>query len=216
MDQRIVIFDLDGTIVDNHVCLLQAFEQSFNAMNIPYPGNEEIKKRFGKDLDTILREIGLAEEQIGEFRRKFSDSLSKCHDFSLVEGIKKLLHELKEEGVRLAIVTSKSKNLVENELKHFNLDQLFDVIVDESSTKNHKPDPEPLLKACELLEVKPNKSIPYVGDSMYDQLAAQRAGLLPVGVTWGVHGDLVSSLVPETETIKSVSQLKDFLQNHLN
>ncbi len=133
----------------------------------------------------------------------------------VVCGMKELLDFLKQKGFRLGLVTSKSNGLVRTELQELDLNQYFDAIVDESSTEKHKPNPDPLLMACRLLNVKPSKSILYIGDSKYDALAALNAGLSPQPICWGVHRKedflgLEKTLVPA----ENVDQLKKKIEQH--
>ncbi len=214
---KIAIFDLDGTIINNQDILLKAFSYSFEEVNEPFPGNDAIRKLFGKDLKTIMTTLDFNMVKFDKFRTVFSQFLSGQGEPKMVRGMKEVLLNLKKEGFRLALVTSKSQDLVQKEIQSLNIHSLFEAIVDESSTSRHKPNPDPLFKACELLGVSPSEDIPYVGDSKYDLIAACNAGLSPIGVTWGVHGKEIGKGLPDrcniTSIIQTPTDLLQFLKN---
>jgi pyrophosphatase PpaX len=99
-----------------------------------------------------------------------------------------VLVRLKDEGRRLGIVTAKRRATVELAFARVPLGHLFDVVVGGDDTTRHKPDPEPIHKALELMGARPEETA-YVGDSPFDIGAAKAAGVHAVGVTWGgIHG----------------------------
>lgn len=216
---KAVIFDLDGTIVDNQNVLLRAFKVAFEAVEEKFPGEENVRLQFGKDLETILETFSLDRNKFDKFKSHFSQYLKENGGSKIVPGMVEVLDWLKNEDYVLGLVTSKSRDLVRDELNELDLNRFFDVVIDESSTKMHKPHPEPLLKACEYLGVAPSRTIPYVGDSRFDMLAACTAGLLPIGVTWGVHGELVNENIPSQcpvpKKVSTPNELKHFLKNLL-
>ncbi len=212
---RVILFDLDGTIVENTDSLLKAFRNSFEKLKKAYPGDEAIISKFGKDLSTIMEELNLEPSERKQFAIIFHENMRRANRGKVVCGMKELLDFLKQKGFRLGLVTSKSNGLVRTELQELDLNQYFDAIVDESSTEKHKPNPDPLLMACRLLNVKPSKSILYIGDSKYDALAALNAGLSPQPICWGVHRKedflgLEKTLVPA----ENVDQLKKKIEQH--
>lgn len=184
---------------------------------VPYPGDEAIRELFGKDLKTIMQTLNYPMQKYTMFKETFSKFLSNHPSSKIVPGMIDVLNELKFQKFTMALVTSKSRKLVNDELITLGIREFFSAIVDESSTTVHKPDPAPLLKACELLDVVPSSAIPYVGDSRFDMIAACRAGLFPIGVTWGVHGkDVVANLpqnCPQPPIFDSPMDLLQFLKN---
>jgi pyrophosphatase PpaX len=92
--------------------------------------------------------------------------------------------ELKREGRRLGIVTAKRRQTVELAFAVLPLEPYFDVVVTSDLTRNHKPHPEPVLKALELLGAAPEDAA-FVGDSPFDVGAGKAAGVFTVAVAWG-------------------------------
>ncbi len=95
-----------------------------------------------------------------------------------------VLDVLKRQGRRLGIVTAKRRATVELAFGHLPLEHFFDVVIGSDDTERHKPDPEPIMHALHLLDVRPEEAA-YVGDSPFDVRAAKAAGVHAVAVTWG-------------------------------
>lgn len=85
----------------------------------------------------------------------------------------------------MGIVTSKRRELAIRGLRLFDLEKYFKVIVALEDTEKHKPNPEPILKALELLNANKEETL-MVGDSPYDILCASNAGVKSVAVKWTI------------------------------
>ena len=97
----------------------------------------------------------------------------------LMEGVENVLASL---NIKKAIVTSAAEPYLKRILKDFI--NYFDTIVTQELTKNHKPEPEPLLLACKKLEIKPAEAV-YVGDRLIDFETAKNAGMDFIGILSG-------------------------------
>jgi phosphoglycolate phosphatase-like HAD superfamily hydrolase len=117
--------------------------------------------------------------------RKWSEVYPLIPGISPQEGLVSLFAKLKGAGVRVAVVTSSPRPYCERMLKHCGFEP--DVTVCYHDTRRHKPDPEPLLRALELMKVVPSRRVVAVGDTETDVMAAKSAGLVSVGVTWGIE-----------------------------
>jgi HAD superfamily hydrolase (TIGR01509 family) len=116
-----------------------------------------------------------------------------------------LLAELKKQGLLLACVTSSPKDYTRKIVGHFNWQ--FDAIVAYHDTRNHKPGPDPFLKALDLLQVRPEECIA-VGDSAIDLTAAQAAGIPAVNVCWFGVGDENGNPDPSVQTFNSPPEFR--------
>ncbi len=188
-----LIFDLDGTTVVNEEGMLNAFKRTFSDLNITEPKNEDILNYMGTPLENVLENLNVDPTEYPTLKDLFWNYLSKDVNSHLVNGLEELLKELKSKGNRLVIVTSKTQKLVDLDRKNFELDKLFDYYVTSDMTEKHKPDPEPLIAAMNKYQNDTN-FLTYVGDSIFDMKAATDAGLKPIGVTWGVHGSLFTTI----------------------
>jgi pyrophosphatase PpaX len=87
-------------------------------------------------------------------------------------------------GKRLGIVTSKFKAGAQRGLKLVGLDRAFEIIVGADNVTHPKPHPEPVLKALELLDADPERTV-FIGDSRHDLECGRAAGVKTAAVLWG-------------------------------
>ena len=95
-------------------------------------------------------------------------------EVDLYEGVKELLAELNKQGKKIVLVASSTRRYIEPAMKKHGIYEIFDLILDGNDVKNHKPDPEVILKAIELLKTDKDNTI-LMGDSKSDLGAAQAA-----------------------------------------
>ncbi len=100
------------------------------------------------------------------------------------DGIDETLQELRARKFKLGIVSSKMRVGVERGLNVFAMAELFEVIITADDVANHKPHPEPLLKALEQFGADANEAL-YVGDSIHDIAAGRSANISTVAAAWG-------------------------------
>ena len=120
------------------------------------------------------------------------------------------LTRLKEMGYRLVIVTNKPFAFVEPILESLTLSGLFKLILGGDSLDKKKPDPLPLLHACEKMNVSAEQCV-MVGDSKNDILAANAAGMQSIGVTYGYNYGEDIGLHNPTVKIDDFSELLELL-----
>ncbi|WP_346940092.1 pyrophosphatase PpaX [uncultured Clostridium sp.] len=172
---KAILFDLDGTIIDTNELILTSFNYVLNnylGLNI---SKEEIVESFGIPLKDVMDQYAKerAEELVDEYIRYSLESHDKY--IKSYDHVEEGLLKLKNKGFKLAIVTSKRRGTALRGLNCFDLEKYFDVIITPEDSKKHKPDGEPVLKACEVLKVKPEETI-MVGDSHNDILCWKNAG----------------------------------------
>lgn len=178
------LFDFDGTLVDSHDSLVKVFEGSYASvgvkvpegyvirlMRIPLrqgydelnaPQDDESLKVFEKNIIALLDE-----EEVLRLTKVYEDTMP-------------MLFRLSNRGARLGIVTSNNVKHVNDVLRHLNIDEkLFSVIIGNNETKKHKPNPDPIYKALEVLGISKD-GVCYVGDALDDKRAAINAGVTPV------------------------------------
>ena len=128
--------------------------------------------------------------------------------FDTVPGV---LRRLKGQGRRLGIVSTKYRYRIEEFLRRENLWELFDVVVGGEDVAGHKPDPEGLHLAAGLLNSR-FPEILYVGDSLVDAEAAERAGVAFVGVLSGATAREEFEPFPSAALLDTLQELGDWLQ----
>ncbi len=181
----LVIFDLDGTVLDSVELIVESFGHAVREVLGLELSREELIRGVGRPL---LEQMACFDpdgaEELVVVYRKFNH---REHDLrvSLYPGVADLLLRLRARGVKLGLVTSKSRDTTEMAFRATGIGQLFDAVVCAGETEHHKPNPDPLFRVVELLGGVVDGAV-YVGDSPFDIEAAQRAGMRSVGVTWGV------------------------------
>lgn len=170
-----VLFDLDGTLIDTNNLIIQSFKHTYKKHLNREIDEKEIIMCFGEPLlDTLAR---YDRENAHEMIETYREHNEAIHDELAKEivGANVTLNELKALGIKVGVVTSKRRQLAERGLNLFKLFDVMDVIVTPEDTSKHKPDAEPVLKACEKLSVIPSETI-MVGDSHFDILCGKNAG----------------------------------------
>ena len=182
-----ILFDLDGTLIDTNELIIDSFNNTFKLMGKPVPQRNEIIYCFGEPLNRTMSKFFDDVDKAIEIYREFN---FKHHDnrISLYENTEKLLKSLKEDNFKLGIVTSKNKVPALRGLEILNIFEYFDVIIAGDDVKKHKPDPEPVVKACEFLGVSPTEAM-MVGDTIYDIMSGREAGSKTCGVLYSFMKD---------------------------
>jgi pyrophosphatase PpaX len=184
MRYPVVLFDLDGTLIDSGPIILASMR---------YATQTVLEREFA-DAELLEHVGGLGlHEQMRVFDEDRVDELVTCyraHNEPLHAGLdwcgemKPTLDRLAEQRRTLGLVTTKSRKTVGLAFSALPLERYFDVVVAADDTRRHKPHPEPLLLAASRLDVHPNDCV-YVGDAPFDVKAARAAGMGAVAVTWG-------------------------------
>ena len=205
-----VLFDFDGTLINTNDLCFDSYRYAFRRVLNREIEMPEILNLFGRPLDISLGDYGDAQEALCREYRKFNETnhnkLVKRFD-GAEEGVRMIY----EQGFKTAIVTSKRVHMCREGLKWLGIEDCIDVLVTPEDTSKHKPDPAPILLACERLGVKPSRAL-MVGDSIFDMAAGKAAGTGLCAVKYSVtpHEKLeemgldyfVESLVELAELLK--------------
>jgi pyrophosphatase PpaX len=180
----VVLFDLDGTVIDSGAIILASMRHAAKEVLGTEVSDEELMAAVGgPGLEAQMRTI--APDRVEELVTVYRAHNEPLHDvLECCAGMEDVLVRLKDEGRRLGIVTAKRRQTVELAFARLPIEHLFEVVVGGDETERHKPDPEPLLLALERLDARPEEAA-YVGDAPFDIKAAKAAGLHAIGVTWG-------------------------------
>lgn len=184
-DIDVVLFDLDGTIIDTLGLILTSFRHTTEVVLGSALPDQVLMRNVGVPLAQQMREF--SEEHAEELVRVYREHNARVHDDLVREypGTEDALDALAEQGFRLGIVTSKSRPVAERGLACFGLGERFETLVAMEDTVAHKPDPAPVLLAAQRMGVSAARCA-YVGDSPYDVGAANAAGALAIAAGWGV------------------------------
>jgi len=217
IDKELMVFDLDGTLIDSAPDLALAVNYTLERLNRDTFADDVIRTWVGNGAETLVKRAlsggveidpdidrSLLEKALTVFLDFYSRNLSTST--VLYAGVKPTLFELKERGYTLAIVTNKPHGFVAPILKHFGLDKLFALVLGGDSLPSKKPNPEPLLYVCKKLGISVNKTL-MVGDSKNDILASNSAGIHSIGVTYGYNYDEDISVYNPTVVLNSFKQI---------
>jgi pyrophosphatase PpaX len=180
----VVLFDLDGTLIDSGPIILASMRHATRAvLEREIPDEQLLAHVGGGGLEEQMRVLD--EERAHELVRLYREHNEPLHaELDWCSGLRPVLDALAGEGRRLGLVTAKRRATVDLAFAALPLEHYFRVVVTSGDTRRHKPHPEPLLHAAERLAASPRDCV-YVGDSPFDVRAAKAAGMGSVAVTWG-------------------------------
>jgi pyrophosphatase PpaX len=185
-DIDLIIFDLDGTLLDTALYIVLDYTHLFDKYHKKCPTLEEMVYFSGPPLEQVLSKY-FPDVPLKELVDEFHDySLKHSNDYSsLYPNEIKVLEELKKANYKLAVLTTKSKESVKDNLTHFGLISFFDEIVPIDLCLRPKPDPYGVKLILDKLHIEPKRTFA-IGDSPSDLTCASPLGCKTGLVTWGL------------------------------
>ncbi len=214
----ILLFDLDGTLIDSTEAILESFHNSFNVLNYPHPKDDDIKALIGYPLDIMYANLGIEEQMVDTFVQTYKAHYRKISTQKTV-----LLKNAKESIVeaskiaKLGIVTTKTGRYSEVLLEHFGIMNYFDVLVGREHVQNPKPDAEPILKALESFDTT-DEEIFMIGDTKLDLISAKNAGVKSIAVLSGYDNEAMLRNYTDlvfSDTLSAINYLKSRKKPHI-
>jgi HAD superfamily hydrolase (TIGR01549 family) len=185
MALKYFIFDIDGTLIDTEQAVLRTWLQTLNEYGYIY-SVDEIRCVLGVTTEIGLKRLGATVDS--DYTRKWMANYSLyAKEAGYFEGVKELLMLLKEKGCSVGAVSSRSRREYTDFFSGFEFGDIFDEVILEEDTTQHKPMPEPLYKYMELVGADKAECI-YIGDMPSDIQAANNAGIVSGLVTWNGSG----------------------------
>lgn len=189
---RLVIFDLDGTIVDSQANIVRAVEEVATVLGVPMPPLSEIPLVIGLSLDEALVRLFPAVEpethvRMGATYRESFKRLRASPEYKepLFPGTLEALDALTEEGYLLGIATGKAQRGVDYLIKRHGLEGRF-VTSQTPDSAPGKPHPGMVLNALRETGVEADSAV-VIGDTAFDIQMANAANVQSIGVSWGNH-----------------------------
>lgn len=180
---KCIIFDLDGTMLDTekmNMIPLQRLIKEELSIDIKYEDLLKYRAYAGK---TTLKMLGF--KDIEASYSKWVKYVNEYEDGAkLYEGFDEVIKELDENGILCGIASSKMKSQYEIDFLKTGLQSYMKSVILAEDTENHKPHPEPLLKAIEILNIEPKDAM-YVGDTFADYKSTKAAGMDFGLAVWG-------------------------------
>ena len=198
----LVVFDLDGTLVDSTETLLRAHDAAWASVGRERPSDGEILELIGLPLLHIMETLGPdcdAEALSEVYSRAYVEASTECE--RLFDGVEALL----AKPFRAAVATGKSQRGAERVVSHFGLSGRFEVVRGGDSVPRPKPNPDLLLA---IMEAAGTQELVMVGDTTYDLEMAHAAGVDAIGVAWGHHSvERLSKWAPVVDSVGELGRL---------
>jgi phosphoglycolate phosphatase len=189
-ENTIILFDLDGTLIDSTDAILESFHVAFEKQDFNFQGSDEdIKNEIGHPLDVMFTTLGVDANKAWDFVDSYKE-----HYRTISEEKTYLLENAKEAVVeaskiaRLGVVTTKTTQYSIPILETLGIWEYFETIVGRQEVQNPKPHPEPIFTALKLFKAKGDEKVFMIGDTIMDLEAAQKANVQGVGVLCGYGG----------------------------
>lgn len=211
----IILFDLDGTLTDPKLGITSCVQYALEAIGQPEPDNNKLIPFIGPPLKEMFMSYCNVDEEMGEYLvAKYRERFSTVGMFEneIYDGIRELLISLKQSSKKIAVATSKPQIFSEKILEHFDIKDLFDVIVGSelNGKRTNKADviKEVIEQFGEGFDV--NQAV-MVGDRKYDVIGAKEYGIKTIGVTYGYGGTDELTAAGADYIVESVDDLGELL-----
>ena len=204
MSQKLIIFDMDGTLVNSSLTIANAI--NYVRKNLGFEPMEP-KKILEMVNDHTLKPAQTfyhAKAFDADHERWFSEYYTKNHEKELVlyDGIKEMLDAIKSQGHALAVATNAYRGSTIESLSHLEVYDYFDAIACYDDVEKGKPYPDMLYKILDELDHSNDRSI-FIGDGPRDEEASKNANIPYLMVDWG--------FTEHTNAVRSVEELKGLL-----
>jgi phosphoglycolate phosphatase len=207
-----IVFDFDLTLVDSRPGFMDAHSYAAREMSIEPLTTDEIGRAIGTPLEVCLPVLfpAMSEAEIAEYIRIYRARADEVMPglTRVLPGARETVAYLKEQGLRMAIVSQKLRRLIEPVLAREGFH--FDAVLGAEDVPAFKPDPSGILLALERLDHEPDDAI-YVGDTTIDAEAAVNAAIRFVGVLTGPTTRQDLQRYPSIALLESVVELPEFL-----
>lgn len=185
MRYKHIIFDIDGTMLDSAYADLTALQKVLRELQGQEYEPHQLHFALGIPGEITLAQLGVEDtSKANQLWNSYMQELS-C-TMKLFDGIKELLSELKDRGVKLGIITSKNRTEFHNDFTPFGLDSYFDTIITVEDSVAPKPSAEPMLAYLKKTGAN-SQEVLYIGDTLYDKDCAANAGVDFGLAMWGCH-----------------------------
>ena len=213
------IFDLDGTLTNTLDSLEYSVNETMKEIGMPQITKEQCRQFVGDGAKVLLERTLKAggdtqlchlEEAVEAYARIFD---ANCmYKVAPYEGIPQLLQQLKEKGIRLAVLSNKPDRQAVHVVEEVFGKELFDHVQGQKDGVPKKPDPTAALMIARSFGVLPEEAT-YIGDSEVDLATGHAAKMHTIGVTWGFRGKEVLEDAGAELIVNSPKEIMNMIEN---
>ncbi|WP_111976589.1 phosphoglycolate phosphatase [Algibacillus agarilyticus] len=216
---KLIVFDLDGTLIDSLPSINFALDSALTGVGYPAAGPDKTRRWIGNGSDVLVAR-GLSDSQtidpalpsdlLQRARGIFNDAYQNAghaHDL-IYPDVAETLGFFAKQGYKMAVLTNKTECFIEPLLVHFGIAQFFEYTIAGNTLPERKPSPMGLHWLCDKYQFTMDEVV-MVGDSENDINAAQAAGCQSVGLTYGYNYDVPIASANPTFVIDKFAQLRD-------
>ncbi|MEW6765217.1 MAG: phosphoglycolate phosphatase [Pseudomonadota bacterium] len=217
---KMVLFDLDGTLIDSVPDLAFCVDEMMKALDMPVRGEAAVRNWVGNGVERLV-ERALTNDLNGKpdavlfatalpiFKQLYADNTSG-RSF-LYPGVREGLDYVKSLGLRMGCVTNKAEQFTVPLLKDLGVYDMFETVISGDTLPVKKPDPGPLFYAAGWFHCAPFDAL-MIGDSISDVKAARAAGFNIICMSYGYnHGEDIRNYHPDA-VIDSMVELKELVK----
>lgn len=211
MNKKLLIFDLDGTLVDSSQDLCNAINFAIEPLNVPKVSIEDTKRLVGEGISRLIEKLverngfKITQNEILERFLFFYNNhiIDNTRPYpSVIDTLKSL------DNFNKAVVTNKRTDMSTKILKGLNMDSFFEMVVGSDTTGYKKPSPVQIKYVLERLNVAPHQAV-IIGDSNYDIEAGKSAHISTIAVTYGFRP--AETLMEADYFVNEFSDIKNIL-----
>ncbi|WP_080794468.1 HAD-IA family hydrolase [Corynebacterium pacaense] len=186
-NQKTLLFDLDGTLVDSFPGIRASFLHTLRAMDWEVPGEERIARVPGPPMEWTLQDLGMSPEQAKRGLAIYLEDYGRVgwDMSSAFPGMRQLLIRLREQGYRLCTATSKGEFFAEKVLRKFDMFDLFDFLGAAQEKGPRRGKAQVIRHVIDSVGLDDHERVLMIGDREHDIEGSTEFGIDCVAVTWG-------------------------------
>lgn len=214
MKYRLCLFDFDYTLADATMPITECFKYTFSMMNLDCYDREKVIKTIGMTLDNAFKTLTEIEDEVKikefvDIYKSKSDEIT-VKNTVLFDDTIDTLKKLKENDIKIGIVSSRMGERIIKILNHLDCYQYIDYVIGYENVSTHKPDPEGLNMAIEYFNCD-KEEVLYVGDNYIDARAAENANIDFIAVTTGTTSKDEFEKYNHIKIVEKLSKILDVI-----